>query len=124
MGRETVNQRDRETENLGNGAVMHGCRISMLHVQRAAEMRSVTHGRSGPPLLFTVHWPLFTVSIDLDFAQQAKIREHLAGPEHDRCQRIVGYGDGEAGFFADALVEVLDESAAAGKDDPAIGDIG
>ena len=113
---EPERQRNRESRK----RCSHACAGSRCCVFSRRRKRDSSPWSKWPP---SVHCSLATVSVDLDFAQQAEIREHLAGPEHDRCQRIVGHGDGQAGFFADALVEVLDERAAAGKDDAAIGDV-
>ncbi len=63
-------------------------------------------------------------SVDGDFAQQLEVGEHLARAEDDRGERVVGDGDGQAGLFADALVEIFDQRAAAGEDDAAVGDVG
>src|ERR1035437_1583775 len=57
-------------------------------------------------------------------AQQPEIAEHLARAEHDRRQRIIRDRNWQAGLFADALVEILKQRAAAGKHDAAVADIG
>src|SRR5579871_104652 len=64
------------------------------------------------------------ILVDRDLAEELEVGEHLAGSKDYGGQRVVGDGDREAGFFADALVEVLDESASTGEDDAAVGDIG
>src|SRR5580692_11423811 len=62
--------------------------------------------------------------VDADLAQQFEIAEHLARTEHDRCQWIVGDRNRQAGLFADALVEIFQQRAAAGEDDAAVADVG
>src|SRR5271157_767682 len=59
-----------------------------------------------------------------NLAQQPEIAQHAAGAQHHGCQRIVGDGNRQPGFFADALVQVLQQGAAAGQHDAAIADIG
>src|SRR5215467_4430475 len=63
-------------------------------------------------------------SVDANLTQQLEIAEHLASTEHYRSQRIVGDRNGQAGFLADALVEILEQCAAAGEDDAAVADVG
>ena len=69
-------------------------------------------------------WEQFRPLIDRDLPQELEVGEHLACSQNDRGKRVIGYGDREACFFADALVEILDERTAAGEDDAAIGDVG
>src|SRR5580700_3826144 len=59
-----------------------------------------------------------------NLAQQPEIAQHAAGSEHHRSQRIVGYGNRQTGLLADALIEILDERAAAGEHNAAVADIG
>src|ERR1700684_4034711 len=56
--------------------------------------------------------------------QQPEIAQHAAGSKHHRSQRIVGYGNRQAGLLADAFIEILDERAAACEHNAAIADIG
>src|SRR5580658_2686316 len=56
--------------------------------------------------------------------KQPEIAQHAAGSEHHRRQRIVGDGNRQAGLFADAFVEILDQSAAAGENNAAVADVG
>src|SRR5215467_9374375 len=64
------------------------------------------------------------LSVDANLTQQFEIAEHLAGTEHDRSQRIVGDRNGQTGLLADALVQILEQRAAPGKDDAAVADVG
>ncbi len=56
--------------------------------------------------------------------RRRKSLEHLSGAQHDAGQRVIGDRDGEPGLLADALIEILDESAAAGEDNAAVADVG
>src|SRR5262245_5691175 len=51
--------------------------------------------------------PCKAVLIDRNLSQQVEVREHLAGAQHDRRQRIFSHREWQAGFFPQALVEVL-----------------
>src|SRR5438105_10148239 len=62
--------------------------------------------------------------VDANLTQQLEIAEHFAGAEHHGRERIVGYGYGQAGFFANAFIEIFQERAAAGENDSAVTDIG
>src|SRR2546422_7737715 len=56
--------------------------------------------------------------------QQVEVREHLARAQDHGRQRVLGNGDGQAGLLADALVEVLQQSASAREHDAPVGNIG
>src|SRR5205085_6997109 len=45
--------------------------------------------------------------LDRDLAQEFEVAEHFAGAEHDAGQGIIGDGNRQAGFFADALIQIL-----------------
>src|SRR5437764_4616616 len=62
--------------------------------------------------------------LDRDFAQEFEVAEHFAGAEHNAGQGIIGDGDRQAGFFADALIQILEQGAAAGEHDAAVADVG
>src|ERR1017187_2162002 len=62
--------------------------------------------------------------IDRDLAQEFEIAQHPADTKHDGCERIVGNRDRQAGFLADALIEILDQRPAASEHDSPIADIG
>src|SRR5436190_1490670 len=68
--------------------------------------------------------PLPVYLVYRNLAQEPEIAEHAAGSEDDGGERVVGDGDGEPGLFADALVEIFEQGAAAGEDDAAVADIG
>src|SRR5215831_17966980 len=59
-----------------------------------------------------------------NLAQEPEIAQHAARPQYYRSQGIVRDGHGQAGLFADALVEVLEQGAAAGEHDAAVADVG
>src|SRR5260221_11700762 len=61
--------------------------------------------------------------INANLPQQAKIAQHLARAEHDRCQRIIRDGYRQPCFLADPLVQVLEQRAAARQHDAAIADV-
>src|ERR1700679_1718715 len=63
---------------------------------------------------FEPYRPKFAYLIDRNRAQQFEIAEHFSGSQHHRRQRIVGNRYRQPGLFADALVEVLEQRAAAG----------
>src|SRR5579864_1034779 len=63
-------------------------------------------------------------SVNRDQAQEAEIAEHLSRAEDDRSERVVGDRDWQARFLANALVEILQERAAAGQNDAAVADVG
>src|SRR5580693_4846365 len=65
-----------------------------------------------------------TALVDANLPQQLEIAQHFAGAQHHGRQRVIGDGNREAGFFADALVEILQKRAAAGQDDAAVADVG
>src|ERR1017187_271261 len=65
-----------------------------------------------------------TRSVDRNAAQQREIAEHFSSAQHNRGERVVGDRNGQAGFLADALVEILDERAAAGEHDATVADVG
>ena len=62
--------------------------------------------------------------LDRNLAQQLEVAEHLARAQHHAAQRIVGDRNRQPGFFANALVEILQQRAAAGQHDAAIADVG
>ena len=62
--------------------------------------------------------------VDRNLPQQVEVRQHLAGAEHDRRQRILGHRERQAGLLAQPLVEILQHRAAAGQHDAAIDDVG
>ena len=47
--------------------------------------------------------------IDANLPQKFEVAEHFSGAEHDRSQRIVGDGDRQTGFFANALIEIFEQ---------------
>src|SRR5690242_11304861 len=59
-----------------------------------------------------------------NLTQEPEIAEHAPSAEDHGSERVVGDGDGKAGLFADALVEILEKGAAAREDDAAVADIG
>ena len=67
--------------------------------------------------------PLSTALVDLDLAQQTEVEEHFTGAQHHRGQWIVGHGNRQPGFFADALVQIFEQRAAAGEHDAAVADV-
>src|ERR1700722_2540761 len=68
--------------------------------------------------------PRGALSVDRNQTQQVEIAQHFSGAQHSRAQRVVGDGDGQASLFANALVEIAQERAAAGQDDAAVADVG
>src|SRR5271170_3093234 len=58
--------------------------------------------------------------IDANLPQQLEVAQHFPRAEHDGSQRIVRNGHRQAGFFANALIEILQQRAAAGQYDAAI----
>src|SRR4029079_7401737 len=62
--------------------------------------------------------------VNRDLPQQVEIREQLARAEHDRRERIFGHGQRQACLLTQALVQVLEQRAAARQDDPAVHDVG
>src|SRR5215831_6349250 len=65
-----------------------------------------------------------TVLVQADLAQQVEVREHFAGPEHHRRERVLGDRDRQPGFLAQQAVEVPEQRAAAGEHDAAVDDVG
>src|SRR5450631_970150 len=61
--------------------------------------------------------------VDLDLPQQAEVAQHLARAKNYAGQRIIGDGNRQAGLFANALIEILDQRSAAGQHNAAIADI-
>src|SRR5512143_3098308 len=59
-----------------------------------------------------------------DLLQQLQVVEHLARAEDDGRQRVLGDEDRQLGLLADPLVQVLEQSAAAGQDDAPVDDVG
>ena len=64
------------------------------------------------------------MSIYGNLPQQVEVRQHLAGAEHDRRQRILGHRERESRFLPEAFVEVLEQRPPSGKHDAAVDDIG
>src|SRR5215472_12528456 len=62
--------------------------------------------------------------VDADHAQQLEVAEHFSRTEHYRRQGIIGDGNGQAGFLADALVEILQQRAATGEHNAAVANVG
>jgi len=52
--------------------------------------------------------------VDADLAQKFEVAEHFTGAENDRSERVVGDRNWQAGLFADALIEIFQQRAAAG----------
>src|SRR5271166_7037455 len=57
-------------------------------------------------------------------AQELEVAQHFSRAQHHATQRIVGDRDRQPGFFANALVEVLQECASAGQHDTVVTDVG
>src|SRR5207253_4944041 len=62
--------------------------------------------------------------VDANLTQQFEVAEHLSRAEHHRSQRIIGNRYRQAGLLANALVEILQQRAAARQDDTAVADVG
>ena len=62
--------------------------------------------------------------VDRNLPQQVEVRQHLAGAEHHRRQRVLGHRQRQARLLAQALVEVLQHGPAAGQHDAAVDDVG
>src|SRR3954447_16192238 len=60
----------------------------------------------------------------LEDAAELLFLQRAAGAERNAGERIVGDGDGKAGFVAQHLVETLKQRAAAGEDDALVADVG
>src|SRR5579871_3434391 len=74
--------------------------------------------------VLTAHCSWLIALFDRYFSQQLEVAEHLAGAQYNAAQRVVGDGHRQAGFFADALVEIFQQRAASGEDDASVADIG
>src|SRR5258708_31857491 len=61
--------------------------------------------------------------LNRNFPQELEVAEHFSSAQHHAGERIVSNGNRQAGFFANALVEVLQQCAAAGENDSAIADV-
>src|SRR6187402_1334182 len=62
--------------------------------------------------------------LDANSTEQFEIGQHLACTQDYAGQRLFGNADGQAGILADSPVEVLQQRAAAGKNDALIADVG
>src|SRR6266853_571984 len=62
--------------------------------------------------------------IDRHQPQEPEIAKHLARAEHDRCQWIIRDRNRQTGFLTDALVEVLEQRAAASENNTPVADVG
>src|SRR5512137_513918 len=71
-----------------------------------------------PPLA-----PRRSASDEGDLLQELQVVEHLARPEDDGRQRVLGDEDGQLGLLADPLIQVLEQRAAAGQDDAPVDDV-
>ena len=60
---------------------------------------------------------------DCDLSQKVDIGQHHPSSPHDRRARLFAVCYRQAGFFAEALIEVFQQGASAGEDDPFIDDI-
>src|SRR5271165_310413 len=49
--------------------------------------------------------------INRDLAQQLEVAQHLSRAQHHAAQRIIGNGNRQPGFLANALVEILHQRA-------------
>src|SRR5437899_5160808 len=58
-----------------------------------------------------------------DVLEEREFIQDLAGPHHDRGERVVGQHDGEARLLAQQGVEVAEERAAAGQHDALVDDV-
>src|SRR5580700_6168668 len=76
------------------------------------------------PIWLTAQGSSLAALFDRNLSEQLEIAEHLTGAQNHAAQRIVGDGNGQAGFFADALVKIFQQRAAAGEHDAAITDVG
>ena len=65
-----------------------------------------------------------TLLLPRHLAQERQVGEHHARAHDHRGQRVLGDEDRQAGFVAQALVEIAQQRAAAGEDDAAIVDVG
>jgi hypothetical protein len=63
------------------------------------------------------------VSIDRNEPQQSEIAQHFPGAQDDGSERIVRNRNGQTGFLAYALIEILDQRATTRKHDAAIADV-
>src|SRR5262245_14223295 len=72
--------------------------------------------RSLSAILQSLNPAIFAISasVQRDAAEQIEIREHLARAEDDRRERILRELHRQAGLFAQPLVEILEQRAAAG----------
>ena len=62
--------------------------------------------------------------IDRDLPQQLEVAQHLAGTQHHAAQRIIRNRHRQSRFFADALVQILQQRAATRQNDAAVADVG
>ena len=56
----------------------------------------------------------------IDAFEEVEVREHLAQPEHHRCERVVSDRDWQAGFNREAFVQVHQQRAPARQRDAAL----
>src|SRR5271163_285235 len=61
------------------------------------------------PRYFIVRKKLFVAQklVDANLSQQLEVTEHFSGAQHHRGQRIVRNRHRQPGFFANALIEIL-----------------
>src|SRR5579863_6889097 len=95
----------------------------------------VFHG--GLPLVYFASPKWFSVSnhkgtrsctkaialLDRNLAQEFEVAQHLARAQHHAAQRIVGDRNRKPGFFADALVQILEQRASTRKHNATIADV-
>src|SRR5580658_10504994 len=96
-------------------------RMFLYRLKTNPWLRSRTNGPSVP---FSVYKSTRCRLVDLDFAQQTEVTEHLAGSQHHAGQGIIGDRNRQTGFFADTLVKILDQRTAPGEYDATVTDIG
>ena len=55
--------------------------------------------------------------------QELEIVKHLARPQHNAGQWVIGNRDRKSRFFADASMQVFQQRATAGEHDAAVADV-
>ena len=57
--------------------------------------------------------------LNRNLAQQLEVAEHFSSAQHHAAERIISDRDRQAGFFADTLVQILQQGATTGEDNAA-----
>src|SRR5579864_2973413 len=65
----------------------------------------------------------FDALLNRNLSQEFEVAEHFSRAQHHAGQRIVGNRNRQPGFFANSLVQVLQQCAATRKDDAAVADV-